>query len=105
MAVPITIRVPKGLAAVLRACAEHEGLSVNQYVVYVLSRATSSPAFADQDVAWRALLDATASPGRVASGDGDPQAPTARGAKRVRGAAPRPTKNPQVATKPRTRRR
>jgi len=52
----LTLRVPESLRARLSARAKAEGVSVNQYVVFALSRITAADEVADQRAGFEDLL-------------------------------------------------
>jgi hypothetical protein len=52
----LTLRVPESLHARLSARAKSEGVSVNQYVVFALSRVTAADEIADQRAGFDALV-------------------------------------------------
>jgi hypothetical protein len=52
----MTLRVPDSLHALLAECAKREGVSMNQYVVFALSRITTIDDVARQRSAFASLL-------------------------------------------------
>ncbi len=52
----LTLRIPDSLHAQLAARAEREGVSMNQFVVFALSRITTADEIADQRAVFDALL-------------------------------------------------
>ncbi len=52
----LTLRIPDSLHAQLAERARREGVSMNQYVVFALSRITTADAVADQKAVFESLL-------------------------------------------------
>jgi hypothetical protein len=52
----MTLRVPDSLHALLTECAKREGVSINQYIVFALSRITTIDEVARQRSTFESLL-------------------------------------------------
>jgi uncharacterized protein (DUF1778 family) len=52
----LTLRIPDSLHATLSKQAEREGVSMNQFVVYALSRITAADLVAEQRATYQAML-------------------------------------------------
>ena len=53
----LTLRIPDSLHATLSKRAAEEGVSMNQFVVYALSRITAADVVAEQKATFDALLN------------------------------------------------
>ena len=53
----LTLRIPESLHATLAERAEREGVSMNQFVVYALSRITAVDQVAEQKAIFQTLLN------------------------------------------------
>jgi uncharacterized protein (DUF1778 family) len=53
----LTLRIPDSLHATLAERAEQEGVSMNQFVVYALSRITAGELVAEQKAVYQAMLE------------------------------------------------
>jgi len=52
----LTLRIPESLHATLSERAAQEGVSMNQFVVYALSRITAADLVAEQKATYQAML-------------------------------------------------
>ena len=53
----LTLRIPDSLHSQLRARAKREGVSMNQFVMFALSRIATADEIGDQRATFDALLD------------------------------------------------